>query len=248
MRLLHIGVSLVLAWTALAADTVTLKGGRIITGTYLGGSAGNVKIESGDDIESLYVADIESIRFGSSHRANQDAPGGARTEGAALAAGTRFAIRMIDAVDSERDAVGQTFAASLDEPVLVDGYTVIPRGADVVIKLVDDKQSGKLVGRTSLTLDLVSVKVKGQMIDINTQTITQESSSRGARTAKMAGGGAVLGGIIGAAAGGGKGAVIGMGAGAAAGVGVEVLTKGQRVRIPSETRLTFVLKNAVRLP
>lgn len=230
------------------ADAVTLKGGRIITGTYLGGSAGEVRIESADKIETLNVADIDSIHFGSSHPANQDTPGGARTGGTALPAGTRFAIRMIDAVDSERNAVGQTFAASLDEPVLVDGYTVIPRGADVVAKLVDDKQSGKLAGRTSLTLDLMSVKVMGQMPDVNTQTITQESSSRGARTAKMAGGGAVLGGIIGAAAGGGKGAAVGMGAGAAAGAGVEVLTKGQRVRIPSETRLTFVLENTVRLP
>jgi len=83
---------------------------------------------------------------------------------------------------------------------------------------------------------------------VNSQTITQESSSRGARTARMAGGGAVLGGIIGAAAGGGKGAAIGLGSGAAAGAGVEAVTKGQRVRIPSETRLTFVLENPVRLP
>jgi hypothetical protein len=57
----------------------------------------------------------------------------------------------------------------------------------------------------------------------------------------------VLGTIIGAIAGGGKGAAIGLGSGAAVGAGAEILTKGQRVRIPSETRLTFVLENAVRL-
>ncbi len=246
MRILRFGMSLVLALTALAADTVTLKNGRVIPGTYLGGSAREVRIESGDKIENLNVADIDSIRFGSSQRANEAVPAGAAA--AALPAGTKFVIRMIDGVDSERNAVGQTFAASLDEPVQMDGDTVIPRGADVVVKLVDDKQSGKLTGTTSLTLDLVSVKVNGQLVDVNTQTVSQESSSRGSRTAKMAGGGAVLGGIIGAAAGGGKGALIGLGSGAAAGAGVEILTKGQRVRIPSETRLTFVLENPVRLP
>jgi hypothetical protein len=154
---------------------------------------------------------------------------------------------MIDSVDSERNTVGQTFAASLDEPVLMDGVAVIPRGADVVVKLVDAKESGKLTGRTSLTLDLVSVKVQGRVVDINTQSVTEESSSRGARTAKVAGGTAALGAIIGAVAGGGKGAAIGAGAGAAAGTGAEVLTKGQRVRIPSETRLTFIVETAVRI-
>ena len=248
MRPLHLGISLVLALTAMAADTLTLKNGRAVGGTYLGGSAREVRIESGDRIETFNTADIDTIRFGGSQRANEPGPRAAASGAAALPAGTKLVIRMIDGVDSERNSTGQTFAASLDEPVLIDGNTVIPRGADVVVKLVDEKRSGKLAGRTTLTLDLMSVKVNGRMVDVNTQTVSEESSSRTARTAKMAGGGAVLGTIIGAAAGGGKGAAIGLGSGAAAGAGVEVLTKGQRVQIPSETRLTFVLENAVRLP
>jgi len=84
-------------------------------------------------------------------------------------------------------------------------------------------------------------------VDVNTETVTEESSSRGKRTAKVVGGTAALGTIIGAIAGGGKGAAIGLGAGAATGAGVEILTKGQRVKIPSETRLTFMLDSAVRL-
>jgi len=112
---------------------------------------------------------------------------------------------------------------------------------------VDAAESGKFTGRTTLTLDLMSLKVNGRMVDVNTETVTEQSSSRGARTAKVAGGTAVLGTIIGAIAGGGKGAAIGLGAGAAAGAGAEILTKGQRVKIPSETRLTFVLENTIRL-
>ena len=236
MRLLQIGMSLSLAVMALTADTVTLNDGRVLSGTYLGGSPREVRIEVGDRIQNLDVAGIDIIRFGTSQRSDEIVPATPRAPSVALPAGTKFVVRMIDGVDSERNAVGQTFAASLDEPVMVDGYTMIPRGADVVLKLVDDKESGKLAGRTSLTLDLMSVKANGHMVDVNTQTITQASSSRGSRTAKMAGAGAALGGIIGAAAGGGKGAAIGLGSGAAAGAGVETLTKGQRVRILSETR------------
>ena len=53
--------------------------------------------------------------------------------------------------------------------------------------------------------------------------------------------GAVLGGILG----GGKGAAVGAGAGAATGTAVELATSGQRVRVPSETRLTFRLQQAL---
>jgi len=246
MRLLILGISLTIVVSAIAADTVRLKDGRVATGTYMGGSSRDVKIETGDQIQTLDVADIVRIEFdaGEPHEHATSAATGASME---LPAGTDLVIRMIDGVDSERNSVGQSFAASVDQPVMINGQTVIPRGADVIVKLVDAKESGKLTGRTTLTLALMRVKVNGRMMDVNTQTVKEESSSRGARTAKVAGGTAALGTIIGAIAGGGKGAAVGLGSGAAVGVGAEVLTKGQRVKIPSETRLTFVLENAVRI-
>jgi len=165
-----------------------------------------------------------------------------------IPAGTVLTIRMVDSVDSQRDYVGQTYQASLDEPVLdPGGRTLVPRGADVVVKLVDDVQSGKIEGRTVLTLDLVSLRVNGREVDVDTTSITQQSDSRTARSGKVIGGTAALGAIIGAIAGGGKGAAIGAGAGAGAGTVAQVATKGQRVRIPSETRLTFTLQQPVRL-
>jgi hypothetical protein len=281
MRLLRIGIILALA-TAGFADTITMKSGRVINGTYLGGTARTVRVEVGDNIETLDVSDVQRIEFrgappssssvreeerptlrraDGSTRPPAENPGIMRPDpspsapppparsarGVELPAGTNIVVRMIEGVDSESARVGQTYAASLDEPVMLNGEPVIPRGADVVVKLVDAKESGKLTGRAELTLDLVSVKVDGRMVDINSQTVSRESSSRGERTAKVAGGTAAVGAIIGAIAGGGKGAAIGAGAGAAAGAGAEVVTKGQRVKIPSETRLTFVVDTPVRL-
>jgi hypothetical protein len=150
---------------------------------------------------------------------------------------------MIDDVDSQRDAAGQTFRASLDEAVVVEGRTLIPRGADVVAKLVEDKEAGKLTGRAELTLDLQSIVVDGKAVEVATGEVTQQSESRTTQTATRTGGAAALGAIIGAIAGGGKGAAIGAVTGAAAGGAVQVLTKGPTVRIPSETRLTFSLTN-----
>ena len=247
MRLLVFGISLIMVASAIEADTVTLKDGRVATGTYLGGSPRDVKIETGNQIQTLDVADIVRIEFDAGREPNEHATPTAAGASIELPAGTNLVIRMIDGVDSERSSVGQSFAASLDQPVIIDGQTVIPRGADVIVKLVDAKESGKFTGRTSLTLALMSVKVTGRMVDVNTETVKEESSSRGARTAKVAGGTAALGTIIGAIAGGGKGAAVGLGSGAVVGAAAEVLTKGQRVKIPSETRLTFVLQNAVRI-
>ena len=282
MRLLRIGIILAIA-TAGFADTVTLKSGRVINGTYLGGTARTIRVEVGDNIETLDISDVSRIEFrggssssssvreeeprptlrradGGSSRPPADNPGIMRPDPSTnappvrsargpieLPAGTNIVVRMIEGVDSDTARVGQTFAASLDEPVMLNGESAIPRGADVVVKLVDSKESGKLTGRSELTLDLVSVKVDGRMVDINTQTVSRESSSRGERTAKVAGGTAAVGAIIGAIAGGGKGAAVGAAAGGAAGAGAEVVTKGQRVKIPSETRLTFVVDTPVRI-
>jgi type V secretory pathway adhesin AidA len=249
-----------------AADTLTLKSGRVIDGTYLGGTSRQVRMETGDKIETYDISDVASIKFGPGAPApapraepaatilrpdpapaQAPAPRTTASSGRQIPAGTAIVIRMIDGVDSEVAQVGQTFQASLDEAVVVDGQTVAPRGADVVVKLVDDKQAGRLTGRTELTLDLVSMKIDGRDVDLATQAVTQASESRTRDTAVKSGGGAALGAIIGAIAGGGRGAAIGAVTGGVAGGAVQVLTKGPKVKIPSETRLTFTLDSAVRI-
>lgn len=255
------------------ADTVRLRDGRVVNGNYLGGTARQVRMEVSDRIESFDVGDIAGIEFRAFSAANDPAPASRERErerdgdrvtlrrpsvsesssnsgpsrGADVPAGTVLKVRMIDSVDSQVNQLGQTFQASLDEPVTINGETIIPRGADVVAKLVDDKQSGKISGRTELTLDLVSIRVNGRMVDLNTEEVTTSSESRTGRSSKVIGGTAALGAIIGAIAGGGKGAAVGAVSGAGAGTAVQVLTKGQRVRIPAETRLSFTLQSAVRI-
>jgi hypothetical protein len=285
MRWLCTAILLTLA-SAAFADTITLKSGRTIHGTYLGGSPRQVRIEVGDQIQNVDVSDIVRIEFGSAAapapppppsdpdrpvmRRRQEPmppdqpppppPVSAPPEAAApalppagdlgvmLKAGTSLVVRMIDAVDSETARPGQTFAGSLDEPILdADRQELIPRGADVVLKLVDAQQSGTFTGRSELTLNLQSVRVNGRQVRIDTQSISRTSDSRGAQTAKRGGVGAVAGAALGGIFGGGKGAAEGAAIGAGVGAGSQIATKGARVRIPSETRLTFVLDTAVRL-
>ena len=111
-------------------------------------------------------------------------------------------------------------------------------------------KGGRFRGASDLVLDLASVSIDGRQYGLSTADLVEKGRSgvgANRRTGEFAGGGAAVGAIIGAIAGGGKGAAIGAGAGAATGLGVEVLTHGQRVKIPSETRLNFVLETAIRI-
>ncbi|HVX66990.1 MAG TPA: hypothetical protein VHA11_10330 [Bryobacteraceae bacterium] len=164
-----------------------------------------------------------------------------------LAAGTPVTVRMIDAVDSKQSRPGQTFRASVDEPVMAGDKTVIPKGADVVTRLVEMKDASKITGGGQLTLVLASITANGRSVDVTSESVTQAGESKTGDSAKVIGGTAALGAIIGAIAGGGKGAAIGAVAGGGAGTAVRVLTSGAQVSIPSETRLTFTLQSAVKI-
>jgi len=165
-----------------------------------------------------------------------------------LASGTAISIRLIDSVDSEKNREGDEFRASLEDPITIGNDVVAPKGADAKVRLAAEKESGKLTGRAELTVQLASVTVNGKVVPVNTTNVSEYSGSRGARTAKSAVAVGAVGAIIGAIAGGGKGAAIGAAAGGAAGAGTQVFMKGQRVRIPSETVLTFTTEIPVKLP
>jgi hypothetical protein len=201
----------------------------------------------GDHVDTFDVEDVGDLQFGGDASATPPPPPDQPpVTGVQIPAGTPITVRMIDSVDSNVAHLGQTFRSSVDEPVLLGGQTVIPRGADALVKLVEDQPSGKFEGKTILTLALVGITIDGQTITTTTSASSHASGSRGARTAKVVGGGAALGAIIGALAGGGLGAAIGAASGAAAGAGAQVITKGERIKIPSETRLFFTLQQPIQ--
>ncbi|HKC85687.1 MAG TPA: hypothetical protein VKG02_06930 [Blastocatellia bacterium] len=165
-----------------------------------------------------------------------------------LPGGTAISVRLIDSIDSEKDKAGDEFRASLEDPIKVGDAVVAPKGSDARVRLVEDKQSGKFTGRAELTIQLLSFSVNGKTVPVETASVSEYSKSQGASTAKKAAAVGAVGAVIGALAGGGKGAAIGAGAGAAAGAGSGVFMKGQRVKIPSETLLTFTTQQDVRIP
>jgi len=162
-----------------------------------------------------------------------------------VAAGTTMTIRMIDDVDSAVNKPGEIFHASLDAPVVVDNDVVVPKGADVYVRLSSASSAGHMAGKSELHLELVKLEFQGQSYPLVSSTYSVSGSSRGKDTAKKVGAGAVLGTLLGAIAGGGKGAAIGAAAGAGAGGVYQAATHGKQVKVPSETKLDFQLEQPV---
>jgi hypothetical protein len=264
-RKLHFGmiVAMCLAASIVQADSLELKNGSLIKGRFVGGTDTEINFQVGSSVEKYSVADIVSLKFDSdrgpsdlSTSANSSLSNGpAMAEHAndttvfvMIPAETRITVRTIDGIDSAKNHVGDRFQASLEEALVVDGNIVVAKGADVYGRLAESKPSGTFTGRSELRLELTSIVVNGQTIPVVTGEYELSGKSRGASTAKRTLGGAAVGSIIGALAGGGKGAGIGAGVGAGAGAGSEIVTKGDQVKVPSETLLDFTLQQSVSIP
>lgn len=233
--------------------TVTMQDGSQVKGSFAGGSADEIKVVVAGQTLTLKTANIEAVKFESG-----PAPGptlaftpinpvpaspAAPLPGTTMPANTPVVVRLIDSADSNRDPQGKEYRASLDEPLVnQSGEVVAPRGSDVLIVLTNREESGHFAGKTELRLALRSLTIQGKRYDVSSTDVVEASSSRSTRSGKTIGGLAAAGAVIGAIAGGGKGAAIGAGSGATLGTLGEVFTSGQRVRVPSETRLTFWLQ------
>ena len=253
-RIVGLIAALSVAAVCARADSLELKNGSLIKGRFMGGSQTSVSFQVGSSIQSYGVADIHSLRFDSDAQGTSpympskqpSAPSAIGEEEVAksvssvtIPAGTRISVRTINAIDSTRHRAGYRFQASLEQPLWVDGHMVVPKGADVYGRLDESKETGTFAGRSQLKLQLTGIVVNGQTLPIVTGEYEVSGKSKGESTAKRTAGGAAIGGIIGALAGGGKGAAIGAGS--------EIITKGDQVKIPSETLLDFTLQQSITI-
>lgn len=181
-------------------------------------------------------------------QAEPQAPAAPEPEPITVPAGTKLRVALIDAVGSDKNRAGDTFAASLAEPVVIDGQMVLAKGTKVRGWVVETKQSGRVKGLASIELKLTAVILRdGSAVNISTNPYAAVASATKKRDTAIIGGGAGLGAVIGAIAGGGKGAAIGAAVGGGAGTGTVLATKGKEIRYAPETRLQFTLASPMQI-
>lgn len=156
-------------------------------------------------------------------------------------AGTVLTVRLGQAVGSKISNSGEAFPATLAEPVVVGGATVIPAGADAEGTVIDAAPLGRFKGGAVLRVALTSVTVNGAPHALQTAAVSRTEKGKGKRSAVMIGGGAGLGALIGGLTGGGKGAAIGAAAGAGAGTAGTAFTGNKNIVLPAESTLSFRL-------
>lgn len=165
-----------------------------------------------------------------------------------VSAGTDLIVTVDQALSSKTSQPGQSFLATVAQPVTVQGKTAIPKGSSVIGTVITAKQKGKIKGEGELAIALKSVTIHGQNYSIRTSTLDSTVKGKGKRTAVTTGGGAAGGALIGGLAGGGKGAGIGALVGAAGGLIGGAFTGNKQIEIPAETALTFTLAESLTLP
>jgi hypothetical protein len=169
------------------------------------------------------------------------------TQPVTLPNGTAIRVQLQQSLASDHNQSGDRFDATVAEPIVMAGKTVVPAGAQVSGHVVYAHKAGRLHGIARLRLDLTSMQVNGQSYEIQTSGTVRRGGNHDRRNLRFIGGGAGGGLLIGAIAAGGKGALIGGPIGAGVGVSVAYITANKNIRIPAESHLIFELAEPVRI-
>jgi hypothetical protein len=164
-----------------------------------------------------------------------------------IPSGTALSVRLRSSISSASAQPGDRFPAVLNSPLRVHGQTVAPSGSEVVGKVVAAEHSGRLEHPGLLSLELDSIQVAGRSVAIRTSRITAKGASHKTRNLSWIGGGAGGGALLGGLMGGGKGALIGGAAGAGAGTATAAATGKHDVAFNVEHQLTFQLRQPIEI-
>jgi len=157
-----------------------------------------------------------------------------------IPAGTYLTVRINEALSSDRNQEGDSFSATLVQPVIVNGVVVARRGQTVGGRVAEAKKAGRVSGVSRLKLELTGLTLAdGQEVPIQSQLMTRNGETSQGRDAAAIIGTTGFGAAVGAAAAWGTGAAIGAGAGLVASTIGVLVTRGRPTILYPETQLTF---------
>ena len=245
----------VVAGISLDADRIKLRSGKVVDGMFVGADSKSVRVllDNGS-VTEVKIADVVTVEFAErkpppppskpSPAPAAAAPPRAQPKAVTVPAGTVVNVRLTQDIDVDVSQAGQRFKGTVDDPIMVGGSIVVPRGAQATLQAVQVQQSGSMKGSDKITLKLNTISYGGMVYEVASTYVETKGKGEGKKTARKVGGGAGLGAIVGGIAGGGEGAAIGAAIGGV--TGAAVASSGEEhLKLAAETRLQFQLTSAV---
>jgi hypothetical protein len=161
-----------------------------------------------------------------------------------IPANTRLTITLVTPIASDNNKVEDPVIGRLAEPLVIDGTTVVPAGAELNGSVLAAVRSGRVKGRASIAFAFDRMTVAGASQRIQTTRISRVAQTNRKKDVTTGGIGAGVGAVIGGIAGGGKGAAIGAAAG---GTGAVLATRGEEVRLPAGTDVSTTLRAPIKV-
>jgi hypothetical protein len=149
--------------------------------------------------------------------------------------GTVLPVTFETTVSSATSRAEEKVLARLREPVRV-GAATLPEGSELRGHVISVHRSGKVKGRASLTLAFTQITANGKTYTLPARRISLLAPETHGKDAKIIGGSAGAGALVGAVVDGKSGAAKGALVGGGAGTGVVLATRGKEVSIPAGSR------------
>jgi hypothetical protein len=151
----------------------------------------------------------------------------------AIPAGTPLTIHLRLSLSSSSSRPGDPFEAVLDEPIVIRGHILAPRGAILAGRVLDAHASDRFQEPGYLRLGLVAISISGRLVPIQTSNIFMKRGSHEQRNVTIIRDGS-----------GSKGALIGASVDAP---GTTYATGSSDVGVAPERQLTFRLAQPLPL-
>jgi hypothetical protein len=123
-------------------------------------------------------------------KANWPFGSAARTETITVPEGTELPVRLAQSLSTERNAAGETFTATLDEPLMLNGKLIAAAGSRVEGALTEVVDSGRVKGLARMSMRLPRLELNGKWWDIATATRSFEAENTRKRDAGVIAGSA----------------------------------------------------------
>ena len=153
-------ISLLLACAKKPAEPATTEGGPSASGTTAAGGT------TGAAAGGMAATGAKPAATGTMAKPSA-------AESLVVPAGQHIVVRLSQSVGSKISSPGQAFAATVSQPVEINGKVVIPSGAEASGTVAEAVPLGRFKGGARLRLALNTLKVGGTSYNIETASVSE---------------------------------------------------------------------------